>query len=148
MMWQGHLTLKNDSAAVQLHFLSGNLNLAKLSLPQPAEQRTPSLRIAQRMRLEQTQLEGVERRIQVWQSTLYNVITRSLYTVYIMLVPLHTHLRTHIHTYTRMMVSTASYWLSPVEGMPMTSGFRLMLSRITSSLTSFRSRPQESLTYK
>ena len=57
--------LKNESAAVQLHFLSGNVNLAKLSLPQPSEQHTPCLRIAQRMRLEQTQLEGVYRRIQV-----------------------------------------------------------------------------------
>ena len=57
--------LKNESAAVQLHFLSGNVSLAKLSLPQPSEQHTPCLRIAQRMRLEQTQLEGVYRRIQV-----------------------------------------------------------------------------------
>ena len=64
-MWQGHLTLKNDYAAVQLHFLSGNVQLAKLSLPQPAEQHTPTLKIAQRMRLEKTQLEGVGRRIQV-----------------------------------------------------------------------------------
>lgn len=64
-MWQGHLTLKNDSAAVQLHFLSGNVQLAKMSLPQPAEQHTPTLRIAQRMRLEKTQLEGVGRRMQV-----------------------------------------------------------------------------------
>ena len=64
-MWQGHLTLKNDLAAVQLHFLSGNVNLAKLSLPQQSDQRTPALRISQRMRLEQTQLEGVDRRMQV-----------------------------------------------------------------------------------
>ncbi|XP_064384598.1 msx2-interacting protein-like isoform X2 [Halichondria panicea] len=64
VMWQGHLTLKNDYAAVQLHFLSGNVQLAKLSLPQPAEQHTPTLKIAQRMRLEKTQLEGVGRRIQ------------------------------------------------------------------------------------
>ena len=65
VMWQGHLTLKNDLAAVQLHFLSGNVNLAKLSLPQQSDQRTPALRISQRMRLEQTQLEGVDRRMQV-----------------------------------------------------------------------------------
>ena len=58
VMWQGHLMLKNESAAVQLHFLSGNVSLAKLSLPQPSEQHTPCLRIAQRMRLEQTQLEA------------------------------------------------------------------------------------------
>lgn len=66
VMWQGHFTLKNDMAAVQLHFLSGNMELAKKSLPFPTpEKPTPSLRIAQRMRLEATQIEGVEKRIQV-----------------------------------------------------------------------------------
>ena len=66
VMWQGHFTLKNDMAAVQLHFLSGNMELAKKSLPFPtSEKPTPSLRIAQRMRLEATQIEGVEKRIQV-----------------------------------------------------------------------------------
>ena len=64
-MWQGHLFIKNDGAAVQLHFLSGNVQLASLSLPQAAEQRTPNLRISQRMRLENSQLEGVDRRMQV-----------------------------------------------------------------------------------
>ena len=64
-MWQGHLTLKNESAAVQLHFLSGNVQLAKSSLPGSGEGQSPALRIAQRMRLEQTQLEGVQRRMQV-----------------------------------------------------------------------------------
>ena len=67
VMWQGHLTLKNESAAVQLHFLSGNVQLAKNSLPGLGEGQSPSLRIAQRMRLEQTQLEGVQRRMQVRQ---------------------------------------------------------------------------------
>lgn len=57
--------LKNDSAAVQLHFLSGNVQLAKSSLPQQTDQPMPILRISQRMRLEKTQLEGVDRRIQV-----------------------------------------------------------------------------------
>lgn len=64
VMWQGHLFIKNDGAAVQLHFLSGNVQLASLSLPQAAEQRTPNLRISQRMRLENSQLEGVDRRMQ------------------------------------------------------------------------------------
>ena len=74
VMWQGHLALKNDAAAVQLHFLSGNVSLAKVSLPQMIDQRTPALRIVQRMRLEPSQLEGVERRIQVrWRMSLYGV---------------------------------------------------------------------------
>ena len=67
-MWQGLLMLKNDSAAVQLHFLNGNAQLATASLPQQqqqSDQAMPVLRISQRMRLEKTQLEGVDRRIQV-----------------------------------------------------------------------------------
>lgn len=77
-MWQGHFTLKNDNAAVQLHFLSGNMELAKKSLPFPTPDKpTPSLRIAQRMRLEATQIEGVEKRIQVsWycKMIIWNVL--------------------------------------------------------------------------
>ena len=66
VVWQGHLTLKNEAAAVQLHYLTGNLELAKLSLPTPPPgQATPGLRILKRMRLEATQLEGVEKRMQV-----------------------------------------------------------------------------------
>lgn len=62
-MWQGLLALKNDTAAVQLHFVSGNNVLAHRSLPAP--EGGPPLRIAQRMRLEAPQLEGVTRRMMV-----------------------------------------------------------------------------------
>ena len=65
VIWQGHLTLKNDLTAVQLHFLGGNAELAKMSLPPGNDKLTPTLHIAQRMRLEKSQLDGVERRIQV-----------------------------------------------------------------------------------
>ncbi|XP_078281674.1 msx2-interacting protein isoform X1 [Rhinoraja longicauda] len=63
IVWQGLLALKNDTAAVQLHFVSGNNVLAHRSLP--ASEGGPPLRIAQRMRLEATQLEGVARRMTV-----------------------------------------------------------------------------------
>ncbi|XP_051962166.1 msx2-interacting protein [Xyrauchen texanus] len=63
IIWQGHLALKNDTAAVQLHFVSGNNVLAHRSLPTP--EAGPFLRIAQRMRLEASQLEGVSRRMTV-----------------------------------------------------------------------------------
>ncbi|XP_041952876.1 msx2-interacting protein [Alosa sapidissima] len=63
IVWQGLLALKNDTAAVQLHFVSGNNILAQRSLP-PVEV-APILRIAQRMRLEAAQLEGVARRMTV-----------------------------------------------------------------------------------
>lgn len=57
------MALKNDTAAVQLHFVSGNNVLAHRSLPAP--EGGPPLRIAQRMRLEASQLEGVARRMMV-----------------------------------------------------------------------------------
>ncbi|KAM8927351.1 msx2-interacting protein [Pelodytes ibericus] len=63
IVWQGLLALKNDTAAVQLHFVSGNNVLAHRSLPAP--EGGPPLRIAQRMRLEATQLDGVARRMTV-----------------------------------------------------------------------------------
>ncbi|XP_055748447.1 msx2-interacting protein-like isoform X2 [Salvelinus fontinalis] len=63
IVWQGLLALKNDSVAVQLHFVSGNNVLTHHSLP-PLEGGAP-LRIAQRMRLEASQLEGVARRMMV-----------------------------------------------------------------------------------
>lgn len=63
IVWQGLLALKNDTAAVQLHFVSGNNVLAHRSLP--LSEGGPPLRIAQRMRLETSQLEGVARRMTV-----------------------------------------------------------------------------------
>ncbi|XP_028307754.1 msx2-interacting protein isoform X2 [Gouania willdenowi] len=63
IVWQGLLALKNDQAAVQLHFVSGNNLLAQHSLPPP--EGTSLLRIVQRMRLEATQLDSVARRMTV-----------------------------------------------------------------------------------
>lgn len=62
-MWQGLLALKNETAAVQLHFVCGNKSLGLRSLPVP--ETGPPLRIVQRMRLETQQLEGVARRMTV-----------------------------------------------------------------------------------
>ncbi|KAA0711704.1 Msx2-interacting protein SMART/HDAC1-associated repressor protein SPEN -like protein [Triplophysa tibetana] len=61
IVWQGLLALKNDTAAVQLHFLCGNKALGLRSLPVPES--GGILRIVQRMRLEAQQLEGVTRRM-------------------------------------------------------------------------------------
>ncbi|XP_063741262.1 msx2-interacting protein [Eleginops maclovinus] len=66
IVWQGMLALKNDQAAVQLHFVSGNTILAQRSLP-PTEG-GPFLRIVQRMRLEASQLESVARRMTNYHS--------------------------------------------------------------------------------
>ncbi|XP_057701579.1 msx2-interacting protein [Corythoichthys intestinalis] len=61
IVWQGLLALKNDTAAVQLHFVCGNKALAHRSLP--LQEGGAFLRIVQRMRLEASQLESVARRM-------------------------------------------------------------------------------------
>ncbi|XP_076023267.1 msx2-interacting protein [Genypterus blacodes] len=63
IVWQGLLALKNDQAAVQLHFVSGNNILSQRSLPPP--EGGALLRIVQRMRLEASQLDSVARRMTV-----------------------------------------------------------------------------------
>ncbi|BES92657.1 SPOC domain [Nesidiocoris tenuis] len=65
VMWQGLLALKNDQAAVQMHFVWGNPVVARESLPCNSDGSTPPLRIAQRMRLDQTQVEGFARKMQM-----------------------------------------------------------------------------------
>ena len=67
IMWQGLMALKNDHAVVQMHFISGNPMVARGSLPCTPEGMALPLRIAQRMRLEEQQLQGVERKVQVEQ---------------------------------------------------------------------------------
>lgn len=69
-MWQGLLALKTEQAAVQMHFVFGNKKIAKASLPFNSDHTTPPLRIAQRMRLEPSQIEGVARKMQVGNSFL------------------------------------------------------------------------------
>jgi hypothetical protein len=78
-MWQGLLALKNDQAAVQMHFVFGNPHVARDSLPCNSDGSTPPLRIAQRMRLEQTQLEGVARKMQVSGGIFDNLMQESTY---------------------------------------------------------------------
>ena len=70
-MWQGQLGLKNDTTAVQMHFVAGNKDLIPVSLPQLQTDGTVGpIRIAQRMRLEPAQLEGVAKRMQVGTPSL------------------------------------------------------------------------------
>jgi hypothetical protein len=64
-MWQGLLALKNDNAACQMHFVSGNVDVARDSLPANPDGSIPPLRISQRMRLEHAQLDGVAKKMQV-----------------------------------------------------------------------------------
>lgn len=71
LMWQGLLALKTEQAAVQMHFVFGNKKIAKASLPFNSDHTTPPLRIAQRMRLEPSQIEGVARKMQVCTSKVW-----------------------------------------------------------------------------
>lgn len=89
VMWQGILALKNDQSAVQMHFVHGNPQVARDSLPCNSDGSTMPLRIAQRMRLEQTQVEGVARKMQVGADAANNLFIylliytqRALDTIY------------------------------------------------------------------
>ncbi|XP_033107662.1 uncharacterized protein LOC117109421 [Anneissia japonica] len=67
VMWQGGLALKNETAFIQMHYVSGSMEVAGQALSQTMsmEEDSPPLRVAQRMRLEQSQLEGVGSRMKV-----------------------------------------------------------------------------------
>lgn len=77
VQWQGNLILKNDQAYVKTQLVAGSPHIARASmnywnsdsLPSSSSNlQTPSpnnLRISQRMRLEQAQLEGVQKRMQM-----------------------------------------------------------------------------------
>merc|ERR1712200_290726 len=58
--WSGILSLKNELANVQMHYVSGCRDLAKEYLPQAGAQ----LKIEQRMRLEDTQIDGVKKKME------------------------------------------------------------------------------------
>ena len=58
--WSGTIGLKNEMANVRLHYVSGNRDLARASLPTAGS----TLKIVQRMRLEDSQLDGVARKME------------------------------------------------------------------------------------
>lgn len=71
VVWQGYLGLKTELATVQFHYVSGCKELAKASLPtmaniqqQPTDLPMPTLKIGQRMRIEPSHLEGVEKKME------------------------------------------------------------------------------------
>ena len=66
VVWQGHLGLKTEVATVQFHYVSGCKDLARASLPTAItdpRMPLPTLKIGQRMRLEESQLSGVQRKM-------------------------------------------------------------------------------------
>ena len=60
----GTLALKTDTAGVEMFFLCGNRSLPELALP-AEEGGLCLLRIAQRMKLEKQQLDGVDGKMKV-----------------------------------------------------------------------------------
>ena len=69
MIWQGKLALKNDFAAVQIHFVAGNLELGHAGLPKnPGSSDSTGmaeLRIVQRMRTNAEQMSSLHDRMTV-----------------------------------------------------------------------------------
>ena len=64
VIWTGSFMMKSDIASIAMNFVSGNLEIARDCLTQmSADSRSGPLRILQRMRLEQNQLEGVHRKL-------------------------------------------------------------------------------------
>ena len=72
LVWQGMLALKNDQSYVQMHFVSGSMDLPTMALPSQTvyNGQTLPLRISQRMRLEPSNLEGVTKRMIVSGTSL------------------------------------------------------------------------------
>jgi len=58
--WTGILGLKNDMANVQMHFVSGDRDLALEFMPETGA----NMKIVQRMRLEDQQIEGVKKKME------------------------------------------------------------------------------------
>jgi hypothetical protein len=66
VIWTGSFTIKNDTAQIAMNFVNGNFEIANKCLVQMKhDSRQAPLRILQRMRLEQSQLEGVQRKLQL-----------------------------------------------------------------------------------
>ena len=86
LVWTGQLVLKNDVAAVRMHYVSGNQDLVRASLPPEALTQDGSgttlsqLRISQRMRLDPSQLDQVSKRMEVLDLFLYVILTSPVIT--------------------------------------------------------------------
>lgn len=66
VLWYGNLALKNDEAYVQMHFVNGNRNISGHALPvyAPDSGVQPQLRITQRMRIDNSQMSQLIRKLQ------------------------------------------------------------------------------------
>ena len=75
ILWTGSFMIKNDTASIAMNYVSGNIDIARSCLTQMTiDSKNLPLRILQRMRLEQNQLEGVQRKLQVWKKIWKKII--------------------------------------------------------------------------
>ena len=68
IIWTGMLSIKGDKACVAMNFVMGNMEIAQRCLGQitlECSSTQQPLRILSRMRLEQSQLEGVQSKLEV-----------------------------------------------------------------------------------
>lgn len=69
IVWQGKLALKTDSAAVQLHYVAGNINIGQAGLPKQGDQCDDTgmavLRIMQRMRIKTEHMRSLQDKMTV-----------------------------------------------------------------------------------
>ena len=138
VMWQGLLALKNDQAAVQMHFVFGNPNVARESLPCNSDGSTPPLRIAQRMRLEPTQVEGVARKMQVRHKKFRD------YNKIFMLIPFSLATLQILFFY-RLIMNTVCCWLFLAGAITWMSYSKARTFKRALSLIYNRNKLQESL---
>ncbi|CAF2584300.1 unnamed protein product [Rotaria sp. Silwood2] len=65
IQWEGYIILKNNQAYIKTQFIAGNPQIARISINYWHSDTHRNLRISQRMRLEQIQLDGVQKRMQM-----------------------------------------------------------------------------------
>lgn len=82
LTWQGLLSLKNDQACIQMHYVSGSREIAYRALSTYNDPSSTPLRITQRMRIEPTQLQGLERKIQVFFLHILMLIPNFIYVYF------------------------------------------------------------------
>ena len=63
VVWSGSLVLKNSLFSTRMHLLHGDVRLVDTLMRDPSSTERPSLKITQRLRMDQPKLEEVERRI-------------------------------------------------------------------------------------
>jgi len=63
VVWTGRLMLKNSAFAIRLHLVEGEVRLVDSLLPDPAATERTSLKITQRLRLDESKISEVRRRV-------------------------------------------------------------------------------------